>query len=275
MKKILSLVLVLVIVMSSFGSLASNFDDIADVRTMGAANRLSKLEILEGFDDGSFRPDGNLTREQFATAIVRALGLKDKAETAKGTETGFSDVKSERWSSGYIKIAANEKIINGVGENMFAPSRGVKYEEAVTMVIRALKLETPEMEYPAGYLKIAEEEGLLKNLEGVVGEDTERSVIAKLLDNSLEKLGYEVNREEDEAVLSFNAATNHAELKAALESKVFKRVIEANIGGEDIDVHGYGYFNTRFDMPLVDRNTVGRIQEGIIDYVNEMDDIEE
>ena len=74
MKKVLSLVLVIAMVLSSMSfAFASTFEDIADSDYAEAIEMLSALDIIDGYEDGTFMPDKPLTRAEFAAVIDRIL----------------------------------------------------------------------------------------------------------------------------------------------------------------------------------------------------------
>jgi len=191
MKKHLALVLALVMVLTSFSfvSAAPDFSDMNGQPSAEAVARLELLNVLKGYPDGTFRPEGEITRAEFAAVAVRISGLEGAAQSAQGTITAFSDVPAHHWASGYVGIAASTGIVNGIGNGLFAPEAPVKYEEAVTMLVRALGYE-PEAQskggYPYGYLIVAEDIDLLDGLRGSLGVNATRGLVAMLTDNALE-----------------------------------------------------------------------------------------
>src|SRR5690554_4076424 len=191
MKKHLALVLALVMVLTSFSfvSAAPDFADVAGTEFENAVNRLELLEILKGYPDGTFKPEDSITRAEFAAVAVRAKGLSGVAEAAAGLPSGFSDVPAWHWAAGYVGTAGSTGIVNGIGNGLFAPAAPVKYEEAVTMLVRALGYE-PEAQtkggYPYGYLVVAEEIGLLDGARSTTGSFATRGLVALLTDNAME-----------------------------------------------------------------------------------------
>ncbi|HZG86167.1 S-layer homology domain-containing protein [Paenibacillus sp.] len=97
------------------------------VETM--ANKL----IVEGYENGTFGPDRQITRAEFATLIVRALGLSGKA----AGEANFSDVSSNDWFAGAVALAAEAGIVNGYEDGTFQPNKVITREELAAMVVRA------------------------------------------------------------------------------------------------------------------------------------------
>ena len=78
------------------------FPDLSGHADRVAVEALAARGIITGGDDGLFRPDGAMTRAEFATIVVRALGL---AAGPLGGETAFSDVAPEAWYAPYVDVA--------------------------------------------------------------------------------------------------------------------------------------------------------------------------
>lgn len=117
---------------------ALTFTDAADVADWAKGYVAAAVDagIITGFDDGSFKPNDNMTREQFAAVIVRAFELGE-ADTA----LTFIDADQIGWSKGYIAKAVELGIINGYEDNSFKPANNVSRAEAFKMLSSALNLE--------------------------------------------------------------------------------------------------------------------------------------
>ncbi|MCK9267552.1 MAG: S-layer homology domain-containing protein, partial [Alkaliphilus sp.] len=190
MKRVLTFILVLSMVLGSVGmAFAGNFEDVTDKDVAQAVDRLSLLGILEGYPDGTFKPENTITRAEFAAVAVRAKGLKDAADASEGLMTGFTDVPAGHWASGYINIATKLGLVNGMGDGTYAPEAPITYEQAVTLIVRTLGYEPSAQTkggYPYGYLIVANEIGLLDDVKGVQGAPASRGIVAQITDNALE-----------------------------------------------------------------------------------------
>lgn len=192
LKKTLALVMALAMVLSFcvVGSAATiKYKDVDNTANYTeAVSILSNLNIIKGYEDGTFRPDNTITRAEAATVLVRTLGMEEVAQGNAGA-TAFTDVPSDHWASGYINTAYNQGIIDGMGNGIFAPEENVKFEQMVKMLVAALGY-TPKATanggYPTGYLSVASQEGITKGATGTTGKDATRSTVAKLVYNSLE-----------------------------------------------------------------------------------------
>ncbi len=188
-KKIVSAVIAVAMILSAFSITSFAYTDVNASTNEGAAiDVLSQLQLLQGYEDGTFRPDGNITRAEFAAVVVRALGL-ESAASGMGGATPFKDVPANHWAAGYINLASNAGVINGRGNGIFDPNSNVLYEEAVKMVMAALGY-TPAAEasggYPGGYITVAASEGVLDGVSGAYGTKATRGCVAELVFNSLE-----------------------------------------------------------------------------------------
>ena len=115
------------------------FSDIAGHANQKAIEALVTRSIINGMGNGAFAPNKTMTRAEFCTITVKALGLEPKANSS------FSDVKSTDWFAGFVGTASDKGIVNGVGGNQFNPNGTITRQEAATMVARAakvLKLDT-------------------------------------------------------------------------------------------------------------------------------------
>lgn len=190
MKRVLAFILVLSMVLGSVGMVfAGSFEDITDKDVAQAVDRLSLLGILEGYPDGTFKPENTITRAEFAAVAVRAKGLKDAADASEGLMTGFTDVPAGHWASGYINIATKLGLVNGMGDGTYAPEAPITYEQAVTLIVRTLGYEPSAQTkggYPYGYLIVANEIELLDGVTGVQGAPASRGIVAQITDNALE-----------------------------------------------------------------------------------------
>ena len=121
------------------------FKDVDSHWAKEAINDMASRLVINGADEESFIPDRDITRAEFAAILVRALGLRP------GTgASGFDDVKSGDWYSGYVKTAVEYKLISGYGEGKFGPMDKITREQAMTIIARAMKMTGLESGLAAG-----------------------------------------------------------------------------------------------------------------------------
>jgi len=188
-RKLLALAVAVIFILGTVATgFAATFEDVEDTKYEKAVTRLNALDIIGGFPDGTFRPDEPATRAQFAKIIVTAMGVGDAANYAQGS-TKFSDVPSNHWASGFINVATDMGVIKGRPDGTFGPEDQVTYAEAITMIVRALGYEPAAQAkggYPGGYLAIAAEKEITKNVKIVSTMAANRGDVAVMVDNSLD-----------------------------------------------------------------------------------------
>lgn len=170
-----------------------------------AVAKLGSLGILTGFPDGTFQPDGTVTRAQMAAVVIRALGYDSTAKAAAGA-TKFSDVGAGHWASGYVNLASSLGIINGYPDGTFKGDDKVLYEQAVTMILRAMGYETLAVKkggYPSGYMLVAGDKKVIKDVKGVSGTPAPRGMVAQLVNNALTIKMYGVTSVNDNGVATY------------------------------------------------------------------------
>ena len=192
MKKVLSIVLSLVLVICMMPVMAfaatSNaaYSDISGEKCEGAVNVLDALGVVDGYEDGTYRPDQTVTRAEMAKLIITALGV---ADYASATNSSYSDMALAQWAIPYVEYATNLNIVEGVGGGRFSPGNPVTYEQAATMIVRALGFtdECNEMNgtWPAIYVQKATALGLFNNVSNGGSTGANRGDIAVMLYNAL------------------------------------------------------------------------------------------
>ncbi|NCB44001.1 MAG: S-layer homology domain-containing protein [Clostridia bacterium] len=182
MRKVLSFVLVLALVLGSVSMAFAVPADVAGTDSEEAVNVLMEFGVVTGYSDGSFKPGNVVTRAEMAAFIVRALGLNPNAAAA----TQFSDVPASHWASKFVVYAASLGIIMGRTATMFDPDATVSYDEAVTMLVRALGYTEASLNgvYPAAFVSKAKALGIIGDIQaGTAGAN--RGDIAQLVFNTL------------------------------------------------------------------------------------------
>ena len=115
-----------------FWSQTNPYSDVsADDWYNNAVSTLSNAGIIDGYEDGTFKPDGNITRAEFATIAVRFFEA-----TYDGGDL-FSDIAGH-WAQDYINEAANAGIVDGYPDGTFRPQQYITRAEAMTMVNRTI-----------------------------------------------------------------------------------------------------------------------------------------
>jgi len=99
-----------------------------------AVNALASLGVLSGYADGTFQPEGPITRAEFVTVAARfAKSLPEVSEPV-----AFNDVPDSHWAHDYIYAAAQFGWISGYADGSFQPNQSITRAEAVVIVNRML-----------------------------------------------------------------------------------------------------------------------------------------
>ena len=98
-----------------------------------AVSTLSRMGILGGYADGTFRPDATITRAEFAKIAVSFFKYKDIA-----SENIFTDVVRGSWYESFVTAAAEIGLIEGYEDGSFRPESGITRAEACTIINRTL-----------------------------------------------------------------------------------------------------------------------------------------
>ena len=142
----------------------TKFSDVSDSYTATAVESLRLMGVLDGYGDGTFRPDTVLNRAQFCKMAVYAMD--GSGELGRySTVTIFPDVKHSHWASAYINMAARKGIISGFADGKFKPGQTVTAGQAVTILMRGLGYKDEDMGgvWPQSYMAEAQTNGLLKS----------------------------------------------------------------------------------------------------------------
>ena len=118
----------------AFWSSTNSYSDVtADKWYNNAVSTLSRLGVISGYPDGTFRPDASITRAEFAKIAVSFC--KYGSTTYSGC---FSDVKASDWFSTCVETARNSNLIAGYPDGTFRPNNAITRAEACTIVNRTL-----------------------------------------------------------------------------------------------------------------------------------------
>lgn len=201
MKKIVSLVLVLSMVLSMFTFVsASSLKDITGSKYEAAVDALMELGVVNGYPDGTYLPNNVVTRAELAKLLVTAYGLEQAAEVAKGA-TAFNDVAADHWASGYINVSSDYKFVNGYPDGSFRPDATVTYAEAITMALRVLGYANEidsKGTWPTNYIAKAQDLKLMKDITySSYNDGAQRGNVALLVWNMLRTRMWEITSESE------------------------------------------------------------------------------
>ena len=136
LKKTLCLVLCLVMMagLCVIGTSAAELTDKDTIQHKEAVDVLAALKVLEGYEDGSFRPTNELTRAEGAAIMTRMLG----ATVVSSSKSSFTDMGNAEWAQPYVAYCEAMGIINGYGDGRFGPQDKLTTAQFAKMLLCAL-----------------------------------------------------------------------------------------------------------------------------------------
>jgi hypothetical protein len=111
------------------------FSDIRGNWAQADIEMLAAKLLISGKTETAYEPDSNITRAEFATLLVRALGLGEGVLK----EGQFKDVAAADWFAGSVAAAAKENIITGYEGSLFKPDNNITRQEMAAMLMRAAR----------------------------------------------------------------------------------------------------------------------------------------
>ena len=188
LKKILALVLAFACAFTMFAGAA--FTDSADIKATEAVNMLSALGVINGYTDGSFKPNDTVTRAEMAKMIYVLRTGSDKATAYENATTKFTDVKGH-WAAPYIKYCEAMGIIAGKSATKFAPDVTVTGEETAKMLLVTIGYDATKAglvgtAWAQKSTALATENGLLEDVDASLGLALPRQWAAQMIYNAVD-----------------------------------------------------------------------------------------
>ena len=175
------------------------FSDQSKIKNTEAVDACTALNIIGGYPDGSFKPEGNITRAEVTKMICVALNGGKEPNLATNATPTFSDVRTNAnsaWAEKYIESCASQGIVSGVGAGKFAPAGNVTGTQLAKMLLVALGYKSENEGFTGNAWAtnvntIASAKGLYEGLEKLdVSTALTRDSAARMIWNALQ--AYEV-----------------------------------------------------------------------------------
>ena len=140
MKKFLSLVLALVMAMSlvTISAGAKDFTDNSKINYKEAVDVMSAVKVIDGYTDGSFNPQGTLTRGAAAKIICNLILGPTTASALSADTAPYKDVPVNHTFAGYIAYCQQQGIISGYADGTFRPAATLTNYAFMKMLLGAL-----------------------------------------------------------------------------------------------------------------------------------------
>jgi len=156
------------------------------ITAAASANNEISLSVLKALKIGNFSDaDKEVTRGEFIGAVSDILNYYDRPGVKDGI---FSDVTSSYEYSGAVYDAYARGLISGYQDGTFGAKSPILYEHAVKVLVAALgydNLAKAQGGYPAGYMLVASQHGILKGVAQKGGDTLNAAVAAKLIENAM------------------------------------------------------------------------------------------
>ena len=230
MKKLLALVLALVMTLSLavVGSNAA-FKDAEKVNASyaEAVDVLAGMKVFQGYPDGSFQPEGSITRAEVAAIVYRlyTADVTDKQASLYATYNKFTDMNGAAWAKGYIGYCGNAGLIKGYDAKTFGPADKVTGYQALAMILRAVGYDKNDeftgAQWQLRVASTAQQLGILKNVKGVdLNAAASRELVAELLFRTAAYV----------PMVTYTPALGYTNLTAILNGKANATLGEKNFG---------------------------------------------
>ncbi len=171
----------------SVRALTTDFKDLPEShKHRSAVVELIKRGVVAGYEDGTFRPENEITRTEFCALLARTLGY-DK-DLYKPKKLPFSDVSADYWGNGFISFCYEEGLINGMGDGTFAPAAKVTVEQVIKMAVCAIGVQNEDRasegeKWYDMYIRLAEKYELTHNVVVETATNAKRSGCAQMVYN--------------------------------------------------------------------------------------------
>ncbi|OQB14399.1 MAG: Endoglucanase precursor [Firmicutes bacterium ADurb.Bin193] len=123
-------------------TIVKRFNDVGTHWSTGYVAALVKKEIFKGYEDGTFKPDQSITREEIAVAMVRALNLESKLEQA-GQPQFADNAAIADWSKKSVALLTQMGILKGYDDGEFKPKKFITRQEFSAILARSIT-KTPQ-----------------------------------------------------------------------------------------------------------------------------------
>ena len=96
------------------------------------------LDIIKGYEDGTFKPEDTISRAEFATMLVKGF---DQNMYSCTPEKLFSDVPVNHWANSAITAAVHQDLLTGYPNGTFMPNHNVTRAEALCALAKGIKCQ--------------------------------------------------------------------------------------------------------------------------------------
>ena len=167
------------------------FTDSADFKVKTeVVDTLVQLGVINGYTDGSFKPNDTVTRAEMAKMIYVLRTGNSDASAYNNDKTTFTDINGH-WAAGYVKYCQSLGIIAGQSATKFAPDQTVTAQEAAKMLLVTLGYNAEKaglvgINWASKTNALADENGLLEDVNTSFTAACPRQYAAQLIYNAID-----------------------------------------------------------------------------------------
>lgn len=162
---------------------ATSTGDLKDIsyhQYKGAIEYLKNEAIVEGYSDGTFKPDNTINRAEFMKIVVGSKYSSDYINVSTRRNC-FSDVRTD-WYAPYICIAKDEGIVGGYPDGTFKPSQNISFAEAAKILAETYGLNVAQGgSWYEGYVKALQENNYIPSTVGTLEKPITRAEMSELI----------------------------------------------------------------------------------------------
>lgn len=121
----------------------TGFSDVNESTAEGQAIvKMYEAGYIKGYEDGTFKPDGNITRAELTRVFNQVFGYKADEEKLKSVKNFADNNENDAWYYNDVRIAQSNGYINGFGDNTFRPKDNFTRQQTCVVLAQAAKLST-------------------------------------------------------------------------------------------------------------------------------------
>ena len=131
----------------------TQFTDIQSHWAAQSIETMAKFGIIKGYEDGTFKPNKQITRAEFSAIVARAFGLK-----GSGAQLPFKDVELGKWYTDSVVALYEKGIIVGRPDGAFGVNDAISNQEMAVIISRTLKALALELKVERDYVPFKDEQ---------------------------------------------------------------------------------------------------------------------
>jgi hypothetical protein len=164
--------------------LEPQFDDVDAEHEFFEAIQFIEYEgIVDGYDDGTYKPDNPINRAEFTKILIGSRFADELSEEV--SEKCFPDFEIGQWFAPYVCLAKEKEILQGYPDGSFGPGKQVNLAEALKIILVSFDIDTdsakPSQEWYVPYFEKAQELEILPENFGEAGDELSRGQMAELI----------------------------------------------------------------------------------------------